>query len=55
MKIREVLDKKVGEKEYKRFIVILPKDEVIKSELLDKDLEVISKKGEIKLNKKQKV
>jgi hypothetical protein len=38
MKIREVLDKKVGKKEYKRYIVILPKEIVRESKLLGKNV-----------------
>jgi len=41
MKIREVLDKKVGSVEYKRYIVILPKDVVKESKLLGKELKAI--------------
>lgn len=42
MKIREVLDKKVGEVEYKRYIVILPKDVVNNSNLLGKELKAVN-------------
>lgn len=38
MKIREVLDKKVGDKTYNRYIVILPKDIVEQSKLKGKEL-----------------
>lgn len=38
MKIREVLDKKVGNKTYNRYIVILPKDVVEQSKLVGKEL-----------------
>ncbi len=38
MKIREVLDKKVGNKIYNRYIVILPKNVVEQSKLKGKDL-----------------
>jgi len=55
MKIREVLDKKIGNKKYNRYIVILPKEEVKNSELIGEEIVVSSKKGEIKLNKKRKV
>ena len=47
MKIREVLDKKVGNTEYTRFITTLPKDIVKESKLLGKDLKVVAKKGKI--------
>jgi hypothetical protein len=53
MKIREVLDKKIGEKRYNRFIVILPKEAVKKSKLKGKELEISSKEGEIKLKKRK--
>jgi len=38
MKIREVLDKKVGDKTYNRYIVILPKNVVEQSKLKGKEL-----------------
>lgn len=38
MKIREVLDKKIGKVEYRRYIVILPKEVVKKSSLLGKEI-----------------
>ena len=41
MKIREVLDKKVGNIEYKRYIIILPKNVVKESHLLGKELKAI--------------
>lgn len=41
MKIREVLDKKIGNTEYKRYIIILPKDIVKESKLLGKELKAI--------------
>ena len=41
MKIREVLDKKVGDREYTRYIVILPKDVVKKSKLKGKELKAV--------------
>jgi len=47
MKIREVLDKKIGNTEYTRFITTLPKDIVKESKLLGKDLKVVAKKGRI--------
>ena len=42
MKIREVLDKKVGDKTYNRYIVILPKEVVQNSHLLGKELKAIN-------------
>ncbi len=38
MKIREVLDKKIGDTKYTRYIIILPKKMVQESNLLGKDL-----------------
>lgn len=49
MKIREVLDKKVGNKKYTRYIVILPKDIVEESKLLGKELKATIKRGKIVL------
>jgi hypothetical protein len=40
MKIREVLDKKVGKTKYMRYILILPKNVVTESDFLGKDLKV---------------
>jgi hypothetical protein len=51
MKIREVLDKKVGDKEYTRFIAILPKEVVKESKLLGKDLKVRLDKDKIVIEK----
>ncbi len=47
MKIREVLDKKIGDKKYTRYIVILPKDVVIESKLLGKELKTRVEKSKI--------
>ena len=52
MKIRKVLDKKVGEKEYKKFLVTLPKNVVLDSKLLEKDIEAVLEEGNIILRKK---
>ena len=41
MRIREVLDKKIGSVEYKRYIITLPKDVVKESHLLGKELRAI--------------
>lgn len=41
MKIREVLDKKVGNVIYNRYILILPKNVVKESKLLGKELKAI--------------
>jgi len=51
MKIREVLDKKVGNKIYNRYIVILPKDIVEKSNLKGQDLKATIQAGKIYLEK----
>lgn len=47
MKIREVLDKKIGKTEYTRFITTLPKDIVKQSRLLGKELKAVVKEGKI--------
>lgn len=47
MKIREVLDKKVGNKKYTRYIVIIPKNVVQESKLLGKELRIKSQNGKI--------
>ena len=51
MKIREVLDKKVGETKYTRYIVILPKDVVEQSNLKGKELKATTTKDRILLEK----
>jgi hypothetical protein len=55
MKIREVLDKKVGDIKYNRYIVILPKDIVQKSNLLGKEIKVTLKEGKIILQEDLKI
>ena len=47
MKIREVLDKKIGSTEYTRFITTLPKDIVRESRLLGKKLKAVAREGKI--------
>jgi hypothetical protein len=47
MKIREVLDKKVGDMKYTRFITTLPKEIVKESKLLGKELKARVEKGKI--------
>ncbi|MBS3064729.1 MAG: hypothetical protein J4472_02855 [DPANN group archaeon] len=47
MKIREVLDKKVGDVEYKRYIIVLPKEVVRESNLLGKEVKAILEKDKI--------
>ena len=51
MKIREVLDKKVVDKKYTRYIIILPKEVVEESKLLGKELKAIIKDGKIIIEK----
>jgi hypothetical protein len=51
MKIREVLDKKVGDIIYNRYILILPKDVVKESKLLGKDLKATLDNGKIIIDK----
>ena len=53
MKIREVLDKKIGNTTYNRYILILPKDVVKESKLLGKELKaVVTDENKICLEKK---
>ena len=47
MKIREVMDKKVGSTKYTRYILILPKELVKESKLLCKELKVKTDVGKI--------
>lgn len=47
MKIREVLDKKVGKTEYTRYITTLPKEIVKNSKLLGKELKAKYENGRI--------
>jgi hypothetical protein len=51
MKIREVLDKKIGDKKYTRYIVILPKEIVQDSKLIGKELRVKLENGAIVIDK----
>lgn len=52
MKIAEVSNKKVGDKEYKKYMIpSIPKDLVKKSGLLGKKLKAIAKKGKIIIEK----
>ena len=51
MRIREVLDKKVGNTKYTRYITTLPKDIVRDSNLLGKELKARVEKGKIILEK----
>lgn len=51
MKIREVLDKKIGDTEYKRYIIVLPKEVVKESKLLGKEVKVILENNKICIEK----
>lgn len=51
MKIREVLDKKVGDKTYNRYIVILSKKVVQESKLLSKELKAKVENNRIAIEK----
>jgi len=51
MKIREVLDKKIGDKKYTRYIVILSKEVVTQSKLLGKPLRAKYTKEKIIIEK----
>jgi hypothetical protein len=51
MKIREVLDKKIGDKEYKRYITTIPKEVVEQSKLFGKELKARAEKDKIILEK----
>jgi hypothetical protein len=51
MKIREVLDKKVGDVTYNRYILILPKNIVKDSKLLGKELKAKLDDGKIVIEK----
>lgn len=53
MKIREVLDKKVGDVKYTRYIAIIPKEIVEKSDLLGKELQARVKNGKIIFEKEK--
>ena len=52
MRIREVLDKKVGNVKYTRYITTLPKEIVKESKLLGKELRAKAEKERIILEKK---
>lgn len=51
MKIRRVLDKKVGDTSYFKYLVTLPKDIVENSGLLEKDLKVKEENNKIVIEK----
>lgn len=52
MKIRKVLDKKIGETEYSKYLITLPKDVVEESELVGKELKAKAQKNKIMIEKK---
>ena len=51
MEIRRVLDKKVGDTSYFKYLVTLPKDIVENSGLLEKDLKVKEENNKIVIEK----
>jgi len=51
MRIRKVLDKKVGNTEYQKYLITLPKKIVEDSTLLGKNLKIKLEKGKITLEK----
>ena len=51
MKIRKVLDKKVGNTEYQKYLITLQKNIVEDSNLLGKDLKIRLEKGKIIIEK----
>ena len=55
MKLQKRLSRKYKGKEYHKYVLVIPTEEVKKSGFKEGDeLEINSKKGEIKLNKKWK-
>ncbi|MBS3115013.1 hypothetical protein J4482_00115 [Candidatus Woesearchaeota archaeon] len=51
MKIREVQDKKIGNKEYKKYLITLPKKIVEDSKLIGKELKASLDKEKIIIEK----
>lgn len=51
MKIRKVLDKKVGDVSYEKYLITLPKKIVEESGLLGKELKAVLEKGKIVIEK----
>jgi len=51
MKIRKVLDKKVGDVSYEKYLVTLPKKIVEESGLLGKEIKAVLEKGKIVIEK----
>ena len=52
MKIRKVLDKKVGDAVYFKYLVTLPKDIVESSGLLEKELKIKKENSKLIIEKK---
>jgi len=53
MKIMKVLDKRVGDTEYIKYRINLPKQVVEDSKLLDKEIKVREEKGKIIIEKER--
>jgi hypothetical protein len=51
MKIRKVLDKKVGNVSYEKYLVTLPKKIVEESGLIGKEIKAVLEKGKIVIEK----
>jgi len=51
MKIIKVMSKKVNDKEYSKYIINIPKQNVEDSDLLNKELKIKSEKGKIIIEK----
>ena len=51
MKIMKVLDKKIGDKKYIKYRINIPKNIAEKSNILDKEVKIILKKGKIIIEK----
>ena len=51
MKIIKVMSKKVRDKEYSKYIINIPKQNVEDSDLLNKELKIKSEKGKIIIEK----
>lgn len=53
MKLQKRLSRKYKDKEYHKYVLIIPKNEIEKTEFKEgEELRVISRKGEIKIIKK---
>jgi len=51
MKIREVMDKKIGDTTYSKYLVTLPKEIVKNSKLIGKELKVMATENKIVIEK----